>query len=301
MNLFDEMAHLAERYLATLPGKVCFYNLLPMYANAAQLQIGAWADPIEYYDPDNKLYKEYVTSYAETVPGDFMCVDIYALGKMLESKTVNYDDYLKNMDIFATACRKYDRDFWLYIQTSHLNNREITYDDMRWQMYVGLSFGANTFIHFTYGDTLTDNGVPNPYYYEAQKANREIMALSDDYMQYKNLGAFNMNCEEADYKYAQFDNQYTDFDVLKDIKSDDQLLVGCFEKENGEGYAFSVVNLVNGSNLDDSMEASISFALEGEHTVSVWLRGENTVLTPDETGYFTLRLGVADGAFVTIE
>ena len=37
-NFFDEMAHLANRYNSTLPDKVCYFNLLPMYANAAQLK-----------------------------------------------------------------------------------------------------------------------------------------------------------------------------------------------------------------------------------------------------------------------
>lgn len=300
-NFFDEMAHLANRYHGALPGKVCYFNLLPMYANAAQLMEGAWAAPIEYYDPNNELYVQHVTDYAATVPGDYMCVDIYPLGvNRRGEKVVNFSSWLKNMDIFATTCRQNNRDFWLYIQTTHLNNREIDYVDLRWQMYVGLSFGANTFIHFTYGDTLTDNGVPNQYYYEAQKANLEIMALSEDYMQYKNLGAFNLNCGKPVYKYARFDNQYTEFDILKEIKSDDALLFGCFEKEEGEGYAFSVVNLIDGVDRDRSEPATLTFTLEGEHTVSAWIKGEKVTLTPVD-GAYTLNLDVAEGAFVIIE
>ena len=297
-NFFDEMAHLASRYHSALPGKTCFYNLLPMYANAAQLMEGAWAAPIEYYDPDHELYVQHVTDYAATVPGDYMCVDIYPLGVNRKGeKVVNYNDWLKNMDIFATTCRESNRDFWLYIQTSKLNDREIDYNDLRWQMYVGLSFGANTFIHFTYGDNLTDNGVPNQYYYEAQRANLEIMALSDEYMQYKNLGAFNLNCSKAKYKYAKFDNQYTDFDILKNVQSENPLLFGCFEKKDGAGYAFTVVNM---SDVIYDEDATVSFSLEGEHTVSAWIKGEKVTLTP-VNGAYTLNLDVTEGAFVVID
>lgn len=297
-SFFDEMAHLAHRYHGALPGKVCYYNLLPMYANAAQLMEGAWAAPIEYYDPDHELYIQHVTDYAKNVPGEYMCVDIYPFGVNRKGeKIVNYNDWLKNMDIFATVCREYDRDFWLYIQTTRLNDRDIDYNDLRWQMYVGLSFGVNTFIHFTYGDTMTDNGTPNAVYYEAQKANLEIMALSDDYMQYKNLGAFNMNCNKSKYRYAKFDNQYTDFNILKDVQSEDPLLFGCFEKENGEGYAFTVVNMAD---ISYEETASLSFALEGEHTVSAWIQGEKVTLTP-VNGYYTLNLDVAEGVLVLVD
>jgi hypothetical protein len=236
-----------------------------------------------------------------------MCVDVYPLGMNGERKTITFDEYFKNLDIFATACRDSDRDFWLYIQTVRHNGRTVDYDDLRWQMYVGLSFGVNTFIHFTYGcyepgDALVDQtGKPTDLYYDAQKANLEIMALSDDYMQYKNLGAFSMNCGKAVYKYARFDNQYSDFDILKEVKSEDPLLIGCFEKKEGEGYAFSAVNLVNANDRDRSKSATLTFTLEGEHTVYAWIGGEKTILTPDANGSYTLKLDAAQGAFVVIE
>ncbi|MBE6652441.1 MAG: hypothetical protein E7610_03365 [Ruminococcaceae bacterium] len=307
---FGTMALIADRYHTAFPDKLCYYNLLPMYANAAQLKYGANAAAIDYYDSDPDLYRKYVEAYARAVADDYICVDIYPLGSNRPNvKAVTYTDYMKNMDIFATVCREYDRDFWLYIQSFNFSDSSTwraDYNDVRFQMYVGLAFGVKTFIYFTFesyntDDALLDNtGKPTALYYDAQKANREIMALSDDYMQYKNLGAFNMNCSKGMYRYARFDNQYTDFDILKEIKSDDALLFGCFEKEEGEGYAFSVVNLIDGVDRDRSEPATLTFTLEGEHTVSAWIKGEKVTLTP-VNGAYTLQLDVAEGAFVIID
>ncbi len=307
--IFDEpgtdhypmMAALTEFYNRTMPGKLCYYNLLPLYANAAQLKFGANAAAIEYYDADPDLYKKYVEAYAEQIPGDYMCVDIYP-NRVSGGKKSTYNEYLKNMDIFATACRKYDRDFWLYVQTTGLDGTRVPdYFDMRWQMYIGLSFGVNTFLHFTYGtanhdwtESMVTGGEPTSVYYAAQKANLEIMALSDDYVQYENLGAFTHKASRCEY--ARFENEYKDFGVISSIESEDPLLFGCFEAEDGDGYAFTVVNLYD---LHREKGASLSFTLDGDYEVTAWIRGEKVALTPTD-GKYSLELECAEGVFVQV-
>ena len=307
--IFDEpgtdhypmMAALTEFYNKTMPGKLCYYNLLPLYANAAQLKFGANAAAIEYYDADPNLYQKYVEAYAEQIPGDYMCVDIYP-NRVSGGKKSTYKEYLKNMDIFAEACRKYDRDFWLYVQTTGLDGTRVPdYADMRWQMYIGLSFGVKTFLHFTYGtyqnnwtDSMVTNGEPTSVYYAAQKANLEIMALSDDYVRYKNLGAYTHKASRCEY--ARFDNQYKDFTVLTGIESEDPLLIGCFEAEDGDGYAFTVVNLYD---LYREKDASLQFTLDGDYTVTAWIRGEKVTLEPTD-GQYSLELECAEGVFVEV-
>ena len=41
---------------------------------------------------------------------------------------------------------------------------------------------------------------------------------------------------------AALEKPYTGFDTIKEIESDTPLLVGCFEKEEGTGHAFTIVN-----------------------------------------------------------
>lgn len=299
---YDMMSDLTAYYNENMPGKLCYYNLLPMYANAAQLKYGASAANIDYYDSDPDLYKNYVEEYAKKIPGDYICVDIYPNNSSGKIKKT-YKDYLKNMDIVADVCRRYDRDFWLYIQTMSIDGgpRTPDYNDIRWQLYNGLSFGVKTFIHFVYGTysntAMVVDGEPTEVYYAAQKANKEILALSDDYVRYKNVGAFNKNCEKAKYAYAHFDNQYTGFTVLKDIESSDPLLFGCFEEKNGDGYAFTVVNM---NDLNKPKSASVSFKTDGDHTLFAWIRGEKVELKP-EGGVYSLELEPAEGVFITVD
>ena len=299
---YGRMAALTEYYNGTLPGKLCYYNLLPMYANAAQLKYGAGAAKIDYYDSDPDLYKKYVASYAETVPGYYMCVDIYPYRSSGTTKKI-YGEYAKNMDIFASACRQYGREFWLFVQSVDYDGGKWTpnYTDIRWQMYVGLSFGVKTFFHYLYSYTnhyaFIVDGKTTEVYDAAKKADLEILSISDDYVRFNNVGAFNMNCGGSKFAYAQFDNQYKDFSVIKEIRSNDPLLFGCFEEKDGGNYAFTAVNM---NNVSKGGNAGFSFSLDGQYRVSVWQNGNKTELKADG-GYYSLSLECGEGVFVIIE
>ena len=299
---YDSMATLTKYYESVLPGKLCYYNLLPMYANAAQLKYGASAAQIAYYDEDPDLYKKYVESYAEKIPGDYMCVDIYPYRSNGKSKTM-YAGYLQNMEIFASACRKYDRDFWLYIQSTDYDGGKWTpdYNDIVWQMYIGLSFGVKTFIHFVYCwggyDAFVLEDQPTDIYYAAQKADLEILSMSDDYVRYENVGAFTVNCDKSKYKYAQFDGQYGDFGLISDVRSESPLLFGCFEEKEGDGRAFTVVNM---NDLKKPTKATVSFRIEDRDSVTAYVGGRKTQLKAVD-GVFTLELEAAAGAFIMVE
>ena len=301
---YNKIGRITDYYKQVLPGKVPFYNLLPMYANAAQLKYGAGAAAIEYYDPDPELYRKYVESYAQKVDTDYICVDIYPNRSNGKAKAT-YDGYLRNMDIFASVCREYKRDFWLYVQTTGLDGIRVPdYDDMRWQMYVGLSFGVQKFIHFTYntynssGWTVSmvgEDGRPTSVYEAAQKANLEVLALSDEYLKYRNVSAYTVNAK-PNLPYMLFDNQLDSLPGLT-VDTKQPVLVGCFEAKSGAGYAFTLVNL---SPLTKRTASDISFTLADAHKVTVWQGGAPTVIEPVD-GVYTVSLEVAEGVFVTVE
>ena len=213
------------------------------------------------------------------------------------------------MDVFASVCREYGRDFWLYIQTVGLSLDHVPNErDLRWQCYTGLSFGVKTFIHFTYGSynetsypnwthsMVKKDGTPTPTYYAAQKVNNELNAISDTYVQYKNLGAFNVNCTSST-PYLAFDNQYKS-DLITSIDSNRPILVGCFEKKEGEGKAFTVVNMAN---IYSVAKANVTFKLSQAQTVTAYIFGEPTILAPDANGNYTLSLENGQGVFITVD
>ncbi len=121
--------------------------------------------------------------------------------------------------------------------------------------------------------------------------------MSDDYVRYENVGAFTVNCDKSKYKYAQFDGQYGDFGLISDVRSESPLLFGCFEEKEGDGRAFTVVNM---NDLKKPTKATVSFRIEDRDSVTAYVGGRKTQLKAVD-GVFTLELEAAAGAFIMVE
>ena len=115
-------------------------------------------------------------------------------------------------------------------------------------------------------------------------------------MQYKNIGAFTYKTRRSP-DYADFDNEYEDFSTIVDIKSNQTVLIGCFDKKEGEGHAFTLVNMAE---LGDGKIADVEFELDGANKVIAYIKGLPVELKPVDGKYFTA-LDCGEGIFVTVE
>ena len=166
-------------------------------------------------------------------------------------------DYFYNLDVFATECRNRGIPFGVYIQSVSFNKNKRTPDEqeMRWQAYCALAFGAQDIQYFTYctpisttedfKDALVDlNNEKTERWYGAQSINRALHLMSDAFMQYQNLGAFTVNPTSAGF--MKFSNQYKDFDAIADVSVSDSrpVLIGAFASDTAEhSRAFTCVDL----------------------------------------------------------
>ena len=299
----DDMPALAEvqnRYLQET-GRMPFANLLPMYANAAQLKYGAEVAAIEYYDPDPDLYEKYCRTWMALTKCDFISVDIYPF-----HTNETYDQYVENLNIFSRVAREYGKDTNLYLQACgwRTDMRHPSLADLRLQVYSGLSFGFKSFVYWCYTPggfsympyhLVHQDGTPSHIYYYAKESIAEVKRLNDVYLSYKNIGAFNFNCTEKT-PYLRMTNP-TSFPTITEIKSDDPLLIGCFEANEGDGKAFTVVN------MNDNMsfkKASARIALDKDYKVTAWYNGYPTELSAID-GYYTVSLDSGEGVFITLE
>ena len=299
----DEMPALAEvqnKYLEET-GRMPFANLLPMYANAAQLKYGADVAAIEYYDPDPDLYEKYCRTWMALTKCDFISVDIYPF-----HTNETYDQYVENLNIFSRVAREYGKDTNLYLQACgwRTDMRHPSLADLRFQVYSGLSFGFKSFVYWCYTPggfsympyhLVHQDGTPSHIYYYAKESIAEVKRLNDVYLSYKNIGAFNFNCTEKT-PYLRMTNPTT-FPTIAEIKSDDPLLIGCFEANEGNGKAFTVVN------MNDNMsfkKASAKIALDKDYKVTAWYNGYPTELSAID-GYYTVNLDSGEGVFITLE
>lgn len=302
---FDWMGDAIDHYNEYFPDKTAFINLLPMYANAAQLKYGASADKIAYYNEDTERYKQYCEKWFETNNADYICTDIYPLN-WDEGKKVTSQNYLEWINVIASVAREHDKEFWCCIQTFGWNSGKRTPNEaeFRWQAYSMLSYGATGILLWSYTNSSEEfqsmidmrTLERNQSYFDCQPVFAEMNKISDVYIQYKNLGAF---VENSDYLWMS--NEYDVANtVFNEIKCDAPLLFGYFKKEVGTGNAFTVVNLTDFEGNDDT-STTLKFTLDDmSKTVTSYYRGEPKVLTAQD-GYYSITLKLGDGAFVTID
>lgn len=284
--------------------KTPFINLLPMYANAAQLKYGAQAAAIEYYDPDPDLYRKHCEAYCDKVPTPYICTDIYPLN-WVKDRPHTYAHYVESINVIASVARARGREFWCCIQTFGWigSKRTPTAAEFRWQCYSLLSFGCRGILCWVYTaynedfpSLLTLHGERTAAWYDARTVFREIRAISDVYCRYRGLGAFTHNCTDRT-PYLKMSGEDRACAPIRRIVCDGPLLVGGFAAKEGTGRAFTLVN------MDDFATARSRLAkldVDGR-TVTVYRRGAPEKSLPGEEGLHDIPLEPGEGVFVTVD
>ena len=310
---FEVLGKEVEEFKKRFPDKIPYINLLPMYANSAQLKGGAWKSAIEYYKISTDEYREYIDEYVKKVNTDYICVDVYPYQRIPDPTCperfpayyipTEYADYCKNLEIVADACRKSGRDFWGVMQSCSWSKgiREPEPCEIVQQFYTMMSFGATHFEYYVFahrarhsGCMLDERGHQTKIYWAAKDLADAIYRMEDVYLSYKNVGVFNVNYSE-EVKYLALENPYTGFDTIKEIESDTPLLVGCFEKEEGTGHAFTLVNY---SPFKAPKTSHVKVKIDGK--VTEYVKGEPCVLESND-GYYAFTLEKGQGTLVTVE
>ncbi len=275
-DVFGSLKDSFETYLKNVPGKIPYVTLFPQYA----------------YDVNT--YSAYVNGFVQTVKPSFFSCDIYPL-------TVNggmWHDYAKNLKVLSDAAKKGNARWNLYIQSVSDTNIHppMTARDFEWQAWNVLSFGGTGVSYFTYvapGDwpnaILDSNFNKNPQYDYAKEVNGELLAVMPVMSQYSYLGTYSVNSEDA--QWGQFSGQYQ-FDEIGKVESSGALLIGAFEKKEGEGYGFSCVN-----NTWLLHEGNNQVKMKTDSDVTLWIDGNETHLKADSKGYVSFELKPGQGAF----
>jgi hypothetical protein len=301
---YDKLAAICNTYYQQVGGKLPYINLLPMYANAAQLKYGAGAAAIEYYDPDPELYKKYCDSFCQKFDPPYICTDIYPLNWEAGKRTT-YRDYCESINVIAASAREHNKDFWCCIQTYAWvpSKRTPTECEFRWQSYAMLSFGCKGLLCWTYAghepgfpSLITVDGKRTNAWYDAATVFKEVRKISDAFVRYKNLGAMAHLCSDAT-PYLKFSNPAQSFPTIQEIQCEDPLLIGCFAAKEGKGTAFTVVNM---SELESVKTTHVKLKIAGSKVIA-WPRGERTELDADGDGFYRLTLPSGEGVFVEVE
>lgn len=301
---YDSLAKICNTYYDETGGKLPYINLLPMYANAAQLKYGASADAIEYYDADPALFKNYCDAFCEKFDAPYICTDIYPLN-WTNGRRTTYSDYCESINVIAASAREHEKDFWCCIQTFAWvpSKRTPTESEFRWQSYCLLSFGCKGLLCWTYDGYHADapslttiEGNRTNAWYDAATVFKEIRSVSDAFVQYKCMGAMTHRCTD-ETPYLKVSNPVTEFPTIERIECADPLLIGCFEMKDNSGTALTIVNMTE---LEAVATTQVKMKLVGSRVIA-WPRGERTELLPGPDGYYHFTLASGEGIFVEVD
>lgn len=300
---YAELAEICKKYSRETGGKLPYINLLPMYANAAQLKYGAHAAAIEYYDPDPALYKKYCDRFCQLFEVPYICTDIYPLN-WSKGRRTTYEEYCESINVIARSAREHGKAFWCCIQTFAWvpSKRTPTEAEFRWQAYSMLSFGCKGLLCWTYAgykpefpSLVSIQGKRENAWYDVATVFKEIALLSDAFVRYTNVGAMSHGCSDAT-PYLRFSQPVERFPAIERIECAQPLLIGCFAAKEGDGRAFTLVNM---SELEALQTAQVKLRLRGSRVIA-WPRGQRVEWKPDGDGFTALTLAPGEGIFVEV-
>ena len=318
---YPNVAASVDAYYSKYPGKLPFVNLFPSYASAEQLtefdtlSFGKkiFSPLSDHFTDTVNRYKLYTADYINTIGTDYICVDIYPYrGEQVDGrmKKSTDDNWLRNLDLLAQACRETNRDLWVIPQSAGLTKDGADGRDMRWcdevcdisqQVYASLAFGSKAIIYGLYGsdgwwDTdshmIGMDGRPTDTYYAVSEVDSWLKPFQQEFGSYKYTSTYLINTLGA----AGFTRSRLNCEVLSErgnIKSKDSLLVGTFTGDNGS-KAYVVTNM---EELDKEQSVNFTFEVPEGKTAAVYHQNG----TVKYTNSFVMTLDPGDGAYITVK
>ncbi len=176
-KLFGEMKRL-------FPDVLPYLNLYPNYASVPENTGEECVSQL-----GTATYEEHIDRFIECVDSDYICYDYYMYA-------INVTGAYENLRVVADRCRRTGRDMWIVLQVNANRPEQwITLPQLRHQAYTALAFGvrAINWACWTAGwwnnQVLDDQGKPTEQYGKLCIMNRELHALGERYMEYRNVSS----------------------------------------------------------------------------------------------------------------
>lgn len=217
-------------------------------------------------DSNHRNSSEFIQLYMDTV-GDKMtgasrCMsfDDYPLTYNTKTeKSLIGETVCRTFATVAHFCKEYDVKFYNFIQTLGYgygaNRQPETLEDIRWQVALGLAFGAQGFETFTYrslsngGFTeamVSGVGKPTDIYYFCKQSFEELHSWEHVYLSFDYQGTMIYDSDAPSQNANDLKSMpyaVTEHDRIKSYSSTRDLLIGTFKDANGyDGFSFCTYN-----------------------------------------------------------
>lgn len=165
------------------PGKLAYINLFPNYVSKE----GMGADS----------YEEYVSRFIKEVGVDVLSMDYYP---QFRSDADGRDGYCGNLEVMRKYSLEAGIPFWNFFNSMPFGTQtDPTEDQLRWQIYTSLAYGAKGVLYFCYytpvspefpkgGAIITTNNERTRHYEQAKRINAGLKNLGDTLMKLTSTG-----------------------------------------------------------------------------------------------------------------
>ena len=284
---FEKLAEKKAKWDGLMADKMFFVNVFPGWAGTA---LGGSFD-------------FYISNYMQTVQPEVLCFDHYPLMRNSNGNTVVRDTFFSDMDICSYYAKQSGTDFWFTLLASgHMDYVNPTEEEFRWQMAVGQAYGARGLVHYVYSSHDADytcpidwkTQKPTELYDNMVAANAEVAAWDHIYMNYDWQGTATVGGTNISFQLCQYAVKPTENTGITAISSDEDLLCGIFEDENGN----KAYMLTNATNPAEEKDATVKLTLDKKYKGALVIdRGEQTVILL-EKNVATIDIASSEGVFV---
>ena len=282
--VFHDKAKIAAEVLAEDPNHVAFINV--------HCYGVSFVFPDQFDRGDHERYVDELLNMSQI---NILSYDQYIL--MEDRKNDLLGPYFMNLECLRSKAIQHNLPMnSIILDIKHWKYRDPSDDDIRWQVYTSLAYGAKGILYFTYAvpggndfdwnDALLDKeGNKTRRYYAAKKINHEILAMGDTLMSLRSVGVFHTGNMLGTSKPVPAENLIQ--------LSGGQFVLGQFLSDNGSLYA-----MVANRSMTDKQTAYLKFAQDVD-VYEVAPHGGRGFRTGADKWQKTLNPG--DGVLIRIE
>lgn len=273
-----------------------YLNLYPNYASVSGNNAQETVNQL-----GTATYAEHIRRYCECVPSDYLCYDFYLY-------SINVAKHYENLRVVADACRNTGRSMWIVLQVnSHLPEKWISENNLRFQAYTSMAFGAENIIWACYtagwwhNQVLDDQGNQTEQYGKLKRVNAQIRTIADEYMKYRRVsthfvgyqGHPDMNCVQQE-TIASLSTG-----VFFDVKSDNgaPILVGEMVSRTNDGSAALMICAADDPYEKEPKEYQVTFRAPNRCVRALGGEGYKTVT--DLGGVYAVTVRSNEGVLIT--
>ena len=273
-----------------------YLNLYPNYASVSGNNAQETVNQL-----GTATYAEHIRRYCECVPSDYLCYDFYLY-------SINVAKHYENLRVVADACRNTGRSMWIVLQVnSHLPEKWMSENNLRFQAYTSMAFGAENIIWACYtagwwhNQVLDDQGNQTEQYGKLKRVNAQIRTIADEYMKYRRVSTHFVGYEgHPDMNCVQQESiESLSTGVFFDVKSDNgaPVLVGEMVSRTNDGSAALMICAADDPYEKEPKEYQVTFRAPNRCIRALGGEGYKTVT--DLGGVYAVTVRSNEGVLIT--